>query len=506
MNNRTSITQYATDLSDYYINNSTKLHRKERGQYFTPDEVAHFMVKLTEKKPYRILDPGAGTGILSLALIEKLCSRQNGKKIHIDLYEKDKKVIPLLEKTIKFAKRKYPNFTYKIYPLDFDKEIISKRDNIFENKIQKYDLIIANPPYFKISSKSSLVKSAKLYGIHGSTNIYTLIMALSKELLDDDGEMIFIVPRSFCNGLYFKYFRQFMLRELSLDYIHIFSSRKDTFSKDNVLQENIIVKLSKKPQVKKIKISSSSSLSELYYIRHNLVDMEKIIDLKSGHYMIRIPVSSDEEEIIDIVQAWPENLYRLNMEISTGPIVAYRSNLWLTKEHRDYPLIMLNNVNIMQIEWPIKNFKKPQYVKHCNESVKWLVPNSNYILLRRFSAKEDKQRLIAAPLLENKFKSTFIGIENHVNFIHRPVGHLTENEIYGMATLLNSKILNKYFQIMNGHTQVNATELRLLPLPRKDVVMRIGNYARKTNDYKNAVLKVLHDYYSEQEKGVLVHV
>jgi adenine-specific DNA-methyltransferase len=103
-----------------------------------------------------------------------------------------------------------------------------------------------------------------------------------------------------------------------------------------------------------------------------------------------------------------------------------------------------------------------------------LVADKNYILLRRFSAKEQARRLTAAPLIAGTLGSPWIGLENHVNYIHRPGGTLNQHEVYGLAALLNCRLLDIYFRVFNGNTQVSATELRALPLPPLDAIMEIG--------------------------------
>lgn len=67
----------------------------------------------------------------------------------------------------------------------------------------KYSHVIMNPPYKKIKSTSSHRAALRLAGIETS-NLYTGFMYLAAQRLRSGGEMVAIVPRSFCNGPYFK--------------------------------------------------------------------------------------------------------------------------------------------------------------------------------------------------------------------------------------------------------------------------------------------------------------
>ena len=137
----------------------------------------------------------------------------------------------------------------------------------------------------------------------------------------------------------------------------------------------------------------------------------------------------------------------------------------------------------MALEWPIPKPDKGQYVRIEKESKAILIPNKNYILLRRFSTKDDKSRLIAAPYFCNFIKSDYIGVENKVNYIYRPKGHLERNEVVGLCALLNSVLFDSYFRIFNGNVNVSATELREIPLPPLETIIEIGNIIILSNDY-----------------------
>ena len=137
----------------------------------------------------------------------------------------------------------------------------------------------------------------------------------------------------------------------------------------------------------------------------------------------------------------------------------------------------------MILEWP-KQFKgKGQFIRIENRSKSLLIPNKNYILLRRFSTKDDKSRLIAAPYFCNYVKSEFIGVENKVNYLYRKNGHLDRTEVVGLCALLNSELFDTYFQIFNGNVNVSATELREMKFPPLQDIKEIGNQIIISNDY-----------------------
>ena len=144
------------------------------------------------------------------------------------------------------------------------------------------------------------------------------------------------------------------------------------------------------------------------------------------------------------------------------------------------PLLWMNHVRAMQVSWPL-NRHKPEYIERYGAEA-LLVPNRNYVLIRRFSAKEEARRLTAAPYIAADFTIPQIGIENHLNYIHRPGGTLSKDEAWGLAALYNSSLLDTYFRAVNGNTQVSATELRAMRLPTCATILALGRCVKDQAD------------------------
>ena len=348
-----------------------------------------------------------------------------------------------------------------------------------------FDYAIANPPYFKMSPSDGRGGNAP--------NIYARFMEIAARLLHRGGQFIFIVPRSFASGLYFKRFRKSFHASMSLESIHVFDSRRDAFKDQGVLQENIIVKYRKqrrRPAV--VMVSSSSGAHDLDNRRHHLVPYSLLLQPGDPLAVLHLPASADDLQVLRGCGEWTSSLHDYGLEISTGPVIPFRATEELVSKPNGealVPLLWMQHVRATGVSWPLGNgFRKQEYIRAAAPE-KLLVPNRTYILLRRFSAKEEERRLTAAILKEGALPGAVIGLENHLNFIHRPAGFIDMEEATGLAALLNSSLLDRYFRIVNGNTQVNATEIRAMPLPQWALTVEIGR--RLTRESSRAVDEVV---------------
>lgn len=478
-----SLTEYANRLADAYNSQNTKSSKKDKGQFFTPSSVAKFMAGFSnnQKESISILDPGAGIGILSAAVIEKLANNTSIKKIKLVCYETDTQVLPylmaLLEETKKYLQNKI-SFEYAVIEEDFIKSNANKLtvnlSNYSGTEDSLFDIIISNPPYFKLN-KSDLPIAKFKDIISGQPNIYFLFMAVSAKFLDDGGEMIFITPRSFCSGLYYGKFRKWLIDKVNFENIHLFDSRKELFSSESVLQENIITKFTKR-MVDKIQVSKTfnGDFSQIQVID---VSIKDVVYRSNGHIFFRIPSNEGELRVVRGLDKLPYNFYKLGVKISTGRVVAFRNKKYLQKEitKDSVPLLWMHNIKNGRIKWPLENKDKAIAIKNTNES-KWLLQEAgNYLVLKRFTTKDQKKRFVTAYIFKEDFsKYGYFALDNMVNYIHRPDDQLSQNQIKGIAKYLDLPAVELYFRILNGHTQVNANEVYALPFPSLEQLELFG--------------------------------
>ena len=363
--------QFAERVGRLYADASVQKDKKHKGQFFTPLAISQFMGRLatpSEKDSVSVLDPGCGLAILSCALIEHLVEDSKLETIALTLYETDKNVVPLtgivLSYLQEWCKKQGIRMNYQLNESDFvlDKcEYLDSDDSIFGamNVGERFDYIISNPPYFKLAKDDVHTRSCASI-VDGQTNIYALFMAICTKLLENDGQMIFITPRSFASGRYFQSFRDFLFRHVHIDLIHLFNTRKDTFSKDEVLQELVIMRMHPAGEVKNIIVSFSQGIRDLDQPHQKEYPATDIVDVDSVEKVVYLPVDSRDEAILSMFRSWDGNMEKYGVKISTGPVVAFRAHDFIVSEpgKDTVPLYWLHNVVKMLCDHPVQKNDK----------------------------------------------------------------------------------------------------------------------------------------------------
>ena len=467
--------EYAEELRLNIFKDRSRSDSAELGQFFTPTPVARLMASMFDMgcqiEELRVLDPGAGLGALTAAFVERVClGNYRPTRIVMTGFEVDRRLLKPLNDTHLQCKAMCENvgieFVSEIVGEDFiDYAVGCVSDTLFAQATPKrFNFAILNPPYRKINSDSHYRKLLSYIGIE-TTNLYSAFLHLTVSLLDPRGQTVAIVPRSFCNGTYFRTFRLDLLRQLCLKQIHVYESRNQAFKEDSVLQENIILFAKKERQGETVTISSSTDPDDTM-LTAQAVPFQTIVNPTDPDAFIHIVTSGVGETIVRDFSRLQTTLTDLGLAVSTGPVVDFR-----TKENlRDHPsggavpLIYPTHIENRRIRWP-KNSKKPNAILHNSETKPLLIPNATYVLVKRFTSKEEPKRVVAAVLSPEHFDTHLIGLENHLNYYHCQGRGVDSKLAIGLALFLNSTAVDSYFRQFNGHTQINANDLRNLRYP-----------------------------------------
>jgi len=466
---------------------NTKLSSKNKsslGQFMTPAPVAAFMSSLFEHLQFeeiRLLDPGAGIGSLTASFIERILKADTRARIVAEAFEIDDIMLASLREILSLCEARCHDkgilFNGKITNRDFIEyasERLFDRLGIFGGSLDTYTHCIMNPPYRKISSSSKHRLLLHSVGVETS-NLYSAFVALAIRLLAPDGELVAIIPRSFCNGVYFRPFRQLLLESMSLRHIHVFDSRTKAFKDDDVLQENIIIYAVKQNQDDFVKITCSTDAS-FADLTERIVEFPKVVNPSDPDQFIHIATSELDQAVIDRVSVFNHDIAELGIGVCTGPVVDFRLEKHLEKGVTDdsYPLIYPYHFHEGGIAWPKQDEKKPNSIRDNEVTDRWLLPDGYYTLTRRFSAKEERRRIVSVVYIPHANGTGKVGFENHVNVFHQQKHGLDPLIAKGLSIFLNSTLLDLYFRQFSGHTQVNATDLRRMHYPDREVLAAWG--------------------------------
>ncbi|MDR0782037.1 MAG: Eco57I restriction-modification methylase domain-containing protein [Pseudomonadales bacterium] len=469
-------------------------HKAELGQFMTPSSVARFMASLFPPSTLhtcRLLDAGAGVGALSCAFLDRWVTGGFGfESVEATAYEIDETLRGHLVRHL----AGYSRVTPRIITGDYI-ELATAHDLFTTRQPTNYTHAILNPPYKKINSDSPHRLALRRAGIE-TVNLYSAFVALAANEAAPGGQIVAIIPRSFCNGPYYRSFRNFILERAVIRHMHLFESRSKAFKDDEVLQENIIIRLERGGQQGVVTVSTSTddSFSDLRTHEH---PFDRIVLPDDPQRFIHVP-TTPAKSAIERSPIVRHSLADIGVKVSTGPVVDFRLKAHLRNmpEPGAVPLIYPCHLSMAGTVWPVPSAKKPNAIMRNNETEKWLYPNGFYCAVRRFSSKEEKRRVVAGVVDPAAFgEHSMLGFENHINLLHEDKHGLPEALAHGLAVFLNTSAVDEHFRRFNGHTQVNATDLKRMKYPSRDNLIQIGEWAMRqstlTQEQIDATLKTL---------------
>jgi adenine-specific DNA-methyltransferase len=259
-----------------------------------------------------------------------------------------------------------------------------------------------------------------------------------------------------------------------LERIHTFESRSTVFSDTGVLQENIVFSGTRDRNPGSVRFTVSHGHTD--QPAEHIVDYEEVVRPDDPHKFLRITTGDADSAVAGAMAAMPATLVDLGLAVSTGKVVDFRARDNLRDEASSgcAPLIYPGNLRNGGVDWP-RAIRKPQgFALLTDADRRLLVPAGCYVAVKRFSAKEERRRVVAAVWDPRVNGDTPVAFENHLNVLYRVAGGLDSTIAVGLSAWLNSSIVDQYFRTFSGHTQVNANDLRSMRYPSLAILRMLG--------------------------------
>ena len=477
-----SIVDVVITSTTAYLEAMPKGARKAKGQFFTSTATARFMASRLDLEHLpecvSILDPGAGTGILSAAVIDRINNDgHNISAVSLTCYETDPDVLPLLQSNLRtIAKLSKIPVTYQLITDDY---ILSQRDeftgSMFADSVRLYHIIIANPPYVRVPRDDPHALAMPTV-VHGAPNLYFLFLAMSLFNLRDGCEMVYIIPRSWTSGAYFEAFRRYLFDNGVITHIHIFASRERVFDAEQVLQETMIIVVRRTEQVPDNIIVTSSSDSRYIDIAELSVPYSTVVSWPTKY--VFLPTSKSDIATIEMINRYSQTLPQRGLRMRTGIVVDFRQ--W--DDLRDgpgehiLPLFYAQHIREGRVHHRPSSGKNFDWIVDSKPGL--IQRNKNYVFCKRFTAKEERRRLQCGVYQCDDYPEyTYIGTQNKINYVdYNDIEQSMDlPTAYGVYALLNSTLFDNYYRILNGSTQVNSTEINSIPVPPLELIKEIGS-------------------------------
>jgi adenine-specific DNA-methyltransferase len=263
-----------------------------------------------------------------------------------------------------------------------------------------------------------------------------------------------------------------MAQTLALRRIHLFVGPQKNAKRAVPLKKNVVLCYAKadKPEIIAITTSTDSG-KELTKLPE--LDYDFVVDKNDG--TLTLPKSLEDTKIVQHISKLPETLSTLGLKMSTGLVIDSKcEGLLFTEPVKGaLPLLRPSAIKNGQISFPQP--VKRQYIAAVDSRL--VQKNKNMIIIKRVPAKSDERFLNSAIYMAAQLPAyKYISTHNKVNYIDAKDKNeeLSPRLAFGLFALLNSTIYDRYLSIVSKSKQINAKEMRDLPLPPKNIIENIG--------------------------------
>ena len=454
--------------------------RAVNGIFYTPPAIVECLLDMAENAGVdwtraRILDPACGGGAFLAAVAARIANSLRGTDPSFVLqqlgtrlrgFELDPFGAWLSQRMLELVLADVRHEAERDLP-----RVVEQRDSLDlqPEDFGKFDLIIGNPPYGRISLAPERRKKFAR-SVYGHANLYGLFTDAAIHWTKGGGVIAYVTPTSMLSGLYFKSLRALLSEEAPPLVVNFIDEREGVFA--DVLQETMLAAYRRNGHARGPRVGFIDGSGKITRTRKT-----EAFALPSRSYAPwLLPRSPDQSSLTRRLWWMPHRLRDYEYEVSTGPLVwnRHKDQFRTTESASARPVIWAESITAAgKFLWrSAKRNHAPWFVPDGSRD-NWLIVNRACVLLQRTTAKEQERRLIAAELPQSFIrKHKGVVIENHVNMI-RPVVSKPKLSPAIMAALFNSTAVDAAFRCINGSVAVSAFELEELPLPSPVVMDRL---------------------------------
>ena len=443
------------------------------GRFFTKKGTAalmSIMLRPTGAEHVSVLDPGAGTGILSAALLERLCLSANPPKtVELVCFENDAMMLPMLEYNLQRLRRRVRHdYGVKlIATVRTENFILSAKDELGGT----FDYVIQNPPS-ELLAKDSAEAQALDELCAGATDIAFLFAAMGMKMLKEGGEMVALLPTAYARGVYLDRIRLYLMEKAHIAKLHLFAAKAKGTGMDPI-RGDMIVKFVKTPVSEGQTLAISSSYSDGDGGDITVLPpfpYHRIVNPENG--MLLLLKSAEEAEILSQVEALPETMASLGLRMRTGLTIESRYPDSLRTEATDgaIPLIHPKSIRDGIIHLPTEKYVIPVIPSLAQK-------NKNMLFIKRVPAKSDNRHLLCGAYLASQLPHfEKISTHNKLNYIdYADDREMDPAMLFGLFGVLSSDLYENYCTILSKAPQINTADYGNLPLPSVKTLREIGS-------------------------------
>jgi len=405
--------------------------KSENGSYYTPKPIVEKIVKEYIKDNYLVLDPCCWTWQFLLSFAEKI-----KEPINIYWFDIDEIAVKIarINLILKFKDKDFiPNIFCKNSLFEKNEDLF----NLNNKKIEWFDLIATNPPWWAHLSKEDNTKLKTIFPNIISWEIFSYIIKKSIDLLKKDWIISFVLPESILNVKTHEDIREYILNNTSIKQISYLNRVfKKVFT--NVIRLDLVKNKTKDNKVNIINEDKNYSISQLRWLNNN----NFLFDIHSNDF---------DEQIISKIYKYKHITLKDKAEWALW-IVTWNNKKYILSERID------NSEPIYK--WKdLENFKLKEpsnYIVFTPNKFQQVAPIEKYRAKEKLIYKFISKRLVFA--YDDKQSLTL----NSANII---IPKIENYPIKVIVALLNSSLYQFIFQKKFSSIKVLKNHIEQLPLP-----------------------------------------